>query len=270
VASAVELCRKCGEEFPDTANYCPNCGAARERRDDPLQRAADRRRRERARLVNLHSEFMGTPTLRIFLVNNSDVLTNEAYKIFVELTREVDNENPERARYDSRRAKNAVERLRILRQFVDGDIEKAFLSASAVEGGSQVRGGTASSSKYTRATTEDLSYVEVHAEERGLAGRSFARNIFGQSSLANWELLGRIVSDHLRQPVDYYVVKFQLIYGQAIETSTGLDREEAQSALRSIHDMIVHDGWRQISSGTYWFSYRYVGDTSIVDKIAGP
>jgi hypothetical protein len=118
-----------------------------------------------------------------------------------------------------------------------------------------------------RRDRDKQSYVEVHAEERGLAGRSFIRNVVGQSSLADWEFLGRIVSDRLNRPIDYYVVKFQLTYGQPIERLTGLDREEAQRALAAIHEMVIDDGWRAISSGSQWYSYRYIGDSTIVDKI---
>jgi hypothetical protein len=126
--------------------------------------------------------------------------------------------------------------------------------------------GMQSGTDLPSADDRDMFYVEVRAEEKGLAGRSFIRNVVGQSSLANWEFIGRITGGDLSRPTDVYTVTFQLTYGRPIETLSGLDREEAQKALKTMHDWLVSDGWRQISSGPQWYSFRYAGNRSVMSK----
>lgn len=57
MAIAVELCAKCGAKFPDAANYCANCGAAKEQ--DSLQTVADR---ARARAQTMSREAAAAPS----------------------------------------------------------------------------------------------------------------------------------------------------------------------------------------------------------------
>lgn len=125
----------------------------------------------------------------------------------------------------------------------------------------------ASCGEPVRVNAEDLCFLGIRAEEKGLAGRSFLRSVVGQSSLANWEFIGRVMGGRLPRPVDVYITSFQLTYGRPIETLSGYDREEAQRALEQIHRWVTSEGWRQIPSGSHWYSYRYVANSDILKKV---
>lgn len=119
--------------------------------------------------------------------------------------------------------------------------------------------------------------LQIYAiEGRFASGKSFARALFGASSLANWKFVARIsgdlvslISNFTDDPDDvFYNIDFQLNYGQSIEFLSGLDRQYAQSALKVLHEEILADGWRPMPSGPYWYSYRYWATREEIERMA--
>jgi hypothetical protein len=111
-------------------------------------------------------------------------------------------------------------------------------------------------------------HLEVYAEQVGwAAGKSFLRNLVGETSLANCEFKARLRGDCLNGTYEPYVGEFQIDYGgEPIEFLSGINREVAQQSLTGVHKLALRDGWRPIKQGPYWYSYRYVGDETIMRR----
>lgn len=108
------------------------------------------------------------------------------------------------------------------------------------------------------ATPKERQELEIHAREIGMAtGRSILANLLGEPALLKCQFVAVGIING--RPRELYDVEFVRYAGRAdsIENLGAMDRENAQEALASIHELAVRNGWKPITKGAHWYSYRY-------------